>query len=139
MGIMRQRVNIQYSIDLEELPWEVNSLISRASTKLVKESNALSDIHQRGAESLLTLKAVEDISLLRQRLANIDFILEDTTNIISGYIGHVTKNNSQQELTQTAQTPQLDKASMENLQGMIEQFKQQIATPSETDEVSDKG
>jgi|TARA_Y100000296_G_scaffold6885_1_gene8278 hypothetical protein len=136
---MRQRVNIQYSIDLEELPWEVNSLISRASTKLVKESNALSDIHQRGAESLLTLKAVEDISLLRQRLANIDFILEDTTNIISGYIGHVTKNNSQQELTQTAQTPQLDKASMENLQGMIEQFKQQIATPSETDEVSDKG
>ncbi len=136
---MRQRVNIQYSIDLEELPWEVNSLISRASTKLVKASNTLSDIHQREAESLLTLKAVEDISLLRQRLANIDFILEETTNIISGYIGHVTKNNSQQELTQTAQTPQLDKASMENLQGMIEQFKQQIATPSETDEVSDKG
>jgi len=136
---MRQRVNIQYSIDLEELPWEVNSLISRASTKLVKASNTLSDIHQREAESLLTLKAVEGISLLRQRLADIDFILEDTTNIISGYIGHVTKNNSQQELTQTAQPPQLDKASMENLQGMIEQFKQQIATPSETDEVSDKG
>ena len=136
---MRQRVNIQYSIDLEELPWEVNSLISRASTKLVKASNTLSDIHQREAESLLTLKAVEGISLLRQRLADIDFILEDTTNIISGYIGHVTKNNSQQELTQTAQPPQLDKASMENLQGMIEQFKQQIATASETDEVSDKG
>jgi len=114
-------------------------LISRASTKLVKASNTLSDIHQREAESLLTLKAVEGISLLRQRLADIDFILEDTTNIISGYIGHVTKNNSQQELTQTAQPPQLDKASMENLQGMIEQFKQQIATPSETDEVSDKG
>ena len=136
---MRQRVNIQYSIDLEELPWEVNSLISRASTKLVKASNTLSDIHQRGAASLLTLKAIKDISLLRESLANIDFILEDTTNIISGYIGHVTKNNSQQELTQTAQTPQLDKVSMENLQGMIEQFKQQIATPSETDEVSDKG
>jgi len=136
---MRQRVNIQYSIDLEELPWEVNSLISRASTKLVKASNTLSDIHQREAESLLTLKAVEDISLLRESLANIDFILEDTTNIISGYINHTTKDNSQQELTQTAQPPQLDKASMENLQGMIEQFKQQIATPSETDEVSDKG
>jgi len=136
---MRQRVNIQYSIDLEELPWEVNSLISRASTKLVKASNTLSDIHQREAESLLTLKAVEDISLLRESLANIDFILEDTTNIISGYINHTTKDNSQQELTQTAQPPQLDKASMENLQGMIEQFKQQIATASETDEVSDKG
>ena len=137
---MRQRVNIQYSIDLEELPWEVNSLISRASTKLVKASNTLSDIHQRGAAtSLLTLKAIKDISLLRESLANIDFILEDTTNIISGYINHTTKDNSQQELTQTAQTPQLDKASMENLQGMIEQFKQQIATPSETDEVSDKG
>jgi len=136
---MRQRVNIQYSIDLEELPWEVNSLISRASTKLVKASNTLSDIHQRGAASLLTLKAIKDISLLRESLANIDFILEDTTNIISGYINHTTKDNSQQELTQTAQPPQLDKASMENLQGMIEQFKQQIATPSETDEVSDKG
>jgi len=137
---MRQRVNIQYSIDLEELPWEVNSLISRASTKLVKASNTLSDIHQRGATtSLLTLKAIKDISLLRESLANIDFILEDTTNIISGYINHTTKDNSQQELTQTAQPPQLDKASMENLQGMIEQFKQQIATPSETDEVSDKG
>jgi len=137
---MRQRVNIQYSIDLEELPWEVNSLISRASTKLVKASNTLSDIHQRGAAtSLLTLKAIKDISLLRESLANIDFILEDTTNIISGYINHTTKDNSQQELTQTAQPPQLDKASMENLQGMIEQFKQQIATASETDEVSDKG
>jgi len=138
---MRQRVNIQYSIDLEELPWEVNSLISRASTKLVKASNTLSDIHQREAESLLTLKAVEDISLLRESLANIDFILEDTTNIISGYINHTTKDNSQQETTQAAQTPQLDvdEASIENLQGMIEQFKQQIATPSETDEVSDKG
>jgi hypothetical protein len=137
---MRQRVNIQYSIDLEELPWEVNSLISRASTKLVKASNTLSDIHQRGATtSLLTLKAIKDISLLRESLANIDFILEDTTNIISGYINHTTKDNSQQELTQTAQPPQLDKASMENLQGMIEQFKQQIATASETDEVSDKG
>ena len=138
---MRQRVNIQYSIDLEELPWEVNSLISRASTKLVKASNTLSDIHQREAESLLTLKAVEDISLLRESLANIDFILEDTTNIISGYINHTTKDNSQQETTQAAQTPQLDvdEASIENLQGMIEQFKQQIATASETDEVSDKG
>ena len=139
---MRQRVNIQYSIDLEELPWEVNSLISRASTKLVKASNTLSDIHQRGATtSLLTLKAIKDISLLRESLANIDFILEDTTNIISGYINHTTKDNSQQETTQAAQTPQLDvdEASIENLQGMIEQFKQQIATPSETDEVSDKG
>ena len=77
--------------------------------------------------------------MLRENLANIDFILEDTTNIISGYINHTTKDNSQQETTQAAQTPQLDEASMENLQGMIEQFKQQIVTPIETDEVSDKG
>ena len=77
---MRQRVNIQYSIDLEELPWEVNSLISRASTKLVKASNTLSDIHQRGAAtSLLTLKAIKDISLLRESLANIRQILSQGT------------------------------------------------------------
>jgi len=82
---MNQRVNIQYSIDLEQLPQEVSRLLGIAFTKLRTTTTDGPDGVVNNGE-ILSLASVETISTLRKSLAEVDYMLEDVTNIINGYI-----------------------------------------------------
>jgi hypothetical protein len=138
---MGQRVNIQYSVDLEDLTWEVTAMISRANSKMITAAGVIDEILRQGTGSHLTLDAVTAIADLRERLADIDFTLEDISNIISGYVTHAVQNTTQPEPTQAQQSiPTADipsSSGVEALQDMIDQFKEQIEP--ETNEVSDQG
>jgi hypothetical protein len=80
---MKQRVNIQYSIDIEDLEPEVGRLMEAIETKvqnLHANTKFSSDVL-----SLSTLTTIED---LRMELANIDFMLADVTKIVNAYVSY---------------------------------------------------
>ena len=82
---MNQRVNIQYSVDLEQLPQEVSRLLGIAFTKLrTTTTDGPEGVVNNG--EILSLASVETISTLRKSLAEVDYMLEDVTNIINGYL-----------------------------------------------------
>ena len=74
---MGQRVNIQYSVELEDLEQEVNRLYSNAITHLVSLPNASINL---GTEGL------DKVDSFRQKLAKVDIMLGDVQNIIEGYL-----------------------------------------------------
>ena len=91
---MNQRVNIQYSVDLEQLPQEVSRLLGIAFTKLrTTTTDGPDGVVNNG--DILSLASVETISTLRKSLAEVDYMLEDVTNIINGYISFKSQPTEQ--------------------------------------------
>ena len=88
---MEQRVNIQYSIDMEELPEEVDRLLQKANSALkdvcVADLKELSSIDEK---SLLSIRSLEIIEQTRKKLAAIDHVLNDVTSIVDGFIKYKT-------------------------------------------------
>jgi len=84
---MGQRVSVHYTVDLEELPAEVENLLTKAEKKLGNCHAELQGLIKRyNSQVLMTTACTQDISMLRESLANVDFILNDATNIINGFV-----------------------------------------------------
>ena len=84
---MGQRVNIQYSIAIEELEAEVRRLIERTDVRLTA---ALQDF---GVPStVLSLDMSQRIDALREELAQVDYCLNDVSKIIAGYVTYRTQD-----------------------------------------------
>ena len=95
---MGQRVNIQYSIDLDNLPEESKRLLNTAVIKLKHGiTDILPSLAQRVMGEMLTLSTITDIERLRKTLSDADYILNDTMNIINGYIAHLSSPPAQQQ------------------------------------------
>ncbi|MAH47331.1 hypothetical protein CMI37_16015 [Candidatus Pacearchaeota archaeon] len=84
---MEQRVNIQYSIDMDELPTEVHRMLKKGSQIVddlaSKEMQTFIGLEEKEVLSLQTLQHIESA---RKKLAAIDYALNDATNIVSGFI-----------------------------------------------------
>tara|TARA_B100000575_G_scaffold243376_1_gene207100 strand:- start:87 stop:497 length:411 start_codon:yes stop_codon:yes gene_type:complete len=88
---MKRRVNIQYSIDIDDLNAEVKRLTNTVESKLT----SLSRESKFGVEqSILNLSTLEMIEKTRMELANIDFILNDITKIVNAYISFKTQESA---------------------------------------------
>ena len=102
----KERVNIQYSIDLNELPSEVVRLMARASSvadaALKAEFKDLKHIDEKHA---LALHAVSTVDLARKRLAAIDYALNDVSQIINGYLTFKVQENLQEQMGQQPLAP----------------------------------
>ena len=80
---MGQRINIQYSIDIDDLEKEVNRLLSLANaTFKTLPDDCISET------DMLSIDIVKDIDSLRQKLATVDFTLRDVSNIVSAYVAY---------------------------------------------------
>ncbi len=117
---MGQRVNIQYSVELEDLQKEVTRLFENAIKVL-----ELNPIRPRPDRHTITLgtDGLDSIDLLRRRLAKVDIMLGDIQNIVEGYIRFKTQSEPQREIP-FQQTP--EEFEMEQLQDKIEMFKKAI-------------
>ena len=77
---MNQRINIQYSITMEELEGEVSRLIERAYARMgslpALEGPALS------------METISQIEKTRSELAQIDYCLNDVSKIVGGYLSY---------------------------------------------------
>ena len=111
---MGQRVNIQYSVELEDLEDEVNRLFSNAITQMASLPHASLNL---GTEGL------EKVDSFRQKLTKIDIMLGDVQNILEGYIRFKTKPPPEQEKP-LQQTP--NELEAEQLEDQIKEFKEFI-------------
>lgn len=90
-----KRINIQYSIDLSELPDEVERLYSKAQQEF-KQINFPK--LQKG--TILDHSTVKKADEIRQRIVKLDLILADVQSIVSAYVEYeLNKNNPQPETT----------------------------------------
>ena len=78
---MGQRINIQYSIDIEELPGKMDKMTSSAFEKLESIPSIMSP-----SGELMRLVGVQDIDAVRRQLAEVDHMLRDVSSIIASYV-----------------------------------------------------
>ena len=124
---MGQRVNIQYSVELEDLEEEVNRLYSNAVTQLASLPHATLKL---GTEGL------DKVDNFRQKLAKVDIMLGDVQNIIEGYVRFKTEPSPDREVPFQEVSDDLE---TEQLEDRIAKFKEMLNAfpnqePKEQDE-----
>jgi len=130
---MPQRVNIQYSIDVEDLPSEVERLLQTAYGSLASLEDLC--VHDPPA---LSLGTVDRIDHLRRRLADIDYMLNDISTIVNGYIAYKAQEGLQAPTP--PETLATEDAQEEALKEQIAQFKQHMSQIEDADnEVATQG
>jgi len=115
---MGQRVNIQYSVELDELQSEVNRLFGNAILELDK-------VQPVGGAPVVKLgtDGIDKVESIRHKLAKIDIMLNDVQNIIEGYVRFKTQSEPAREIPFQQSSEELE---MEQLQDKIEMFKKAI-------------
>ena len=88
---MKRRVNIQYSIDIDDLSLEVKRLTNNVENKITTLGR---ETKFGGEQNILNLSTLEIIEKTRMELANIDFILNDITKIVNAYISFKTQESA---------------------------------------------
>ncbi len=126
---MGQRVNIQYSVELEDLQDEVNRLFDQAMRELERGLVV-------GGTPVVNLgtEGLDKIDSFRQKLAKIDIMIGDVQNIIEGYIRFKTQPPPEREspFQQTS-----DELEVEQLEEQIAKFKETLsAQPNQEPEES---
>lgn len=119
---MGQRVNIQYSVEIDELQNEVNRLFGNAIIELDKvQPVGGAPVAKLGTDGL------DKIDHIRQRLAKIDIMLGDVQNIIEGYVRFKTQSEPAREppFQQTSEDLEI-----EELENRIEKFKEMFDAQS---------
>ena len=80
----RKRVNIQFSIDLDDLPGETARLFEKANLH-ASEASELFSTFDYGTDPL-TVLSLNKIGAIRLALTKADLVLDDLQNIVSGYL-----------------------------------------------------
>ena len=89
---MGQRVNIQYSVEIDELQDEVNRLFHNA----IMELDRIQPVGGAPVAKLGT-DGLEKVDQIRKSLTKIDIMLGDVQNIIEGYVRFKTQPPPQRE------------------------------------------
>lgn len=116
---MGQRVNIQYSVELDDLQEEVNRLFGNAIIELEK-------ICPVGGTPIVNLgsEGIDKVDALRRRLAKVDIMLGDVQTIIGGYVRFKTAPPPQE----TQSTP--DTFQTEELEDKLAKFREMFDAQS---------
>jgi len=78
---MSQRVNIQYSVELDKLSETVSFLYNNAMLRMKRLNDSMLSLN-----SGLDLEMIEQIDMVRLELAQIDIQLADLDKIVKGYL-----------------------------------------------------
>jgi len=117
-----QRVNIQYSVDIDDLQDEVNRLFSNA----ISDLNNVLPVGGKPVAKLGT-DGLEKIDFIRQRLARVDTMLGDVQNIVEGYVRFKTQPPSPQV---SQPIDKADHLEMDQLEDRIAKFKEMFDAQS---------
>jgi len=93
------KVKLSYSIDIDEVPNEINRLLDKARVLL---GDIQDDLNESKYMPGAGLKLVEDLDALRKSMLSLDVELENTINIILGYSQVLLEQQTQ---ARTAQAP----------------------------------
>jgi len=115
---MGQRVNIQYSVELEDLEEEVSRLFHNTGKKLTEITPCNFDYVS------IDLSGIQMIDILRQKLAKVDIMLGDVQNIIEGYVRFRTQPAPEREIPFQEISDNLE---TEQLEDRITKFKEMLS------------
>ena len=87
---MKERVNIQYSIDIDQLPPETTRLLNRATKQLTLITTGVSAWNIQ-ADEVMSLSTMSKIDELRQNIAELDYMLSDVHSLVASFINYKTK------------------------------------------------
>ena len=84
-----ERVSLQYSISIDELPEEVSRLVDKVSTQVANcHTTMLPQLIKMGPNERLSLAACQSINEVRDQLTAALCVLDDVNNIVEGYVKH---------------------------------------------------
>tara|TARA_R110000787_G_scaffold91537_7_gene192881 strand:- start:1030 stop:1437 length:408 start_codon:yes stop_codon:yes gene_type:complete len=129
---MSQRVNIQYSVKIEDLEEEVQRLADKAFS-LIRDC---ADSNTSRAITTLSVDSHSQIDQLRLNLSDVDAILADVNMIISSFLSY--KSQEMMQSVPRAPNP-LEAAAgsapeLSELQEKISNFKNKLADTESSDE-----
>ena len=131
---MTQRVNLQYSIDIEQLPSEARRLLLSAHKSLNQGVSIISAADESG-NNILTVHGLKTIDEIRTAMMNADYILADIQNIIKGYLSYMSSETSEEAQPHEQalnsdyfQDPEL----VNDLQQKLEQFQNTFENINDT-------
>lgn len=78
------RVNIQFSIELDDLPREVSRLLERSSEHVTSAAQTFNTI--KNTPEVLTASTWNQLDNLRRTLSKADLVLDDLQKILGGYL-----------------------------------------------------
>jgi hypothetical protein len=116
---MKQRVNIQYSIDMDDLSFEVKRLTDTIEHRL----NNIDSSFPSG-DKILDLETLSKIEKVRTELANVDFMLSDINKIVNAYISYRTNSESPREDQPAGLPSQVADSQDGDISEKIERLKQ---------------
>ena len=119
---MGQRVNIQYSVELDDLQDEANRLFTNA----IKQLDLVTPAGHTPKVKLGT-EGLDQIDLLRRKLAEVDIMLGDIQNIIQGYVRFRVQPEEPRVPDSPSEAEQLE---MEQIEDRIARFKEMIDAQS---------
>jgi len=125
---MGQRVNIQYSVNIEELPNEINRIASGAFA-LLKEIATTNEVVP---ENILSLDAHEQFDQLRLGIAELDVSLGELNELIGSYLAYRTEQITKDPAARAPLPPNMDAENtpvpdgLAELKEKIENFKQSM-------------
>ena len=99
---MSQRVNIQYSVELDKLPDTVSALYDSAMLRMKKLNNKMLSFN-----SALDLEMIEQIDYIRLELTQVDIELADIDRIVKGYIQFKTEEKESIENEEKVIAPEI--------------------------------
>jgi hypothetical protein len=113
------RINLQYSIELDELAPEIGRLYKKANALI----NQISLI-QYAESQVLSSSVVSHIHETRTTLAKADAMLRDIQSVVSSYVEYELTQNKEDE--PQAPVPGNSEGTIEDLQNSMEALSQQI-------------
>ena len=111
---MGQRINIQYSIEVDDLAREAGRLVESA---FIEYQTLQADCTLQPADRVLSYEMAERLVEIRLKLAAIDHRLNDVSNIILGYLNYKAQ---QQEAPHHLQGRNSSDTSMENVETTLQ-------------------
>ena len=119
---MGQRVNIQYSVELDDLDEEVARLFKKAVTQL----EAIGSGWGSGYIPM-DLEGLGVVDELRQNLARVDTALADVQNIVQGYVHYKSAPPPQEQPDSPSAAEEME---VEHLEDKIAKFKELLDAQS---------
>ena len=98
--MLSDRINIQYSIDIDELPTEIKNLLVKVENHLnILSTENTPELKNIADKNILSLNTLQEIDLFRRRLAAMDYVLNDIASILGTYLEFKTKGFTKQDET----------------------------------------
>ena len=123
-----QRVNIQYSISIDDLPGEINRLVCRLLETQQQLVSAAAALDTQDPAVLWSAQYVEQLVDWKSGLAQMQHSLTDVENLVKSYLRHLS-TDPQEVVSDSPYDIAEEQEKLDQLHSLIDRF--QMTPPAE--------